>query len=154
MKAVSPCHVILEQWAIGVCLCVNEWASERHIAEILDKSTIKCNHVFTLANKQRACGSLEKTNNNFNVVIQKQAVTKKHEQMVRVWRSVDAFADLLLSMIASLSVITLFHNSLVSYGSQKTSKNFQFVCSYDPFKPTTPTKQILQGSDVMTLQES
>lgn len=71
MKAVSPCHVILEQWAIGVCLRVNEWASERHIAEILDKSTIKCNHVFTLANKQRACGSLEKTNNNFNVVIQK-----------------------------------------------------------------------------------
>lgn len=52
-------HVTLEQWAIGVCLCVNEWASERHIAEILDKSTIKCNHVFTLANKQRACGSIE-----------------------------------------------------------------------------------------------
>ena len=44
--------------------------------------------------------------------------------MVRVWRSVDAFADLLFSMIASLSVIALFHNSLVSYGSQKTSKNF------------------------------
>ena len=46
--------------------------------------------------------------------------------MVRVWKSVDAFADLLPSVIESLSVIALFHNSLVSYGSQRTSN---LVCA-------------------------
>ena len=62
MKAVAPC-VRMSSLSNGplvcVCVCVSEWASERQIAEVLDKSSVKCNHVFTWANKQRACGSIE-----------------------------------------------------------------------------------------------